>query len=166
MIRKIIYRYFNTYLLPFLSKSQNWTQNCTWQVDVFCDFLKTKKMLQISFRIRKWIVIQHNQLLVPETYETPPPECSSGGGLSGMTFINFLMSAIAVGANLISNINSNQNNNNNNNNDNNDNVANFNFVNNNNGGNNQNTIQICKYSQIYFLYCIGRILCKQCCLSE
>ena len=62
-----------------------------------------------------------------------------------MTFINFLMSAIAVGANLISNINSNQNNNNNNNNDNNDNVANFNFVNNNNGGNNQNTIQICKY---------------------
>ena len=68
-----------------------------------------------------------------------------------MTFINFLMSAIAVGANLISNINSNQNNNNNNNNDNNDNVANFNFVNNNNGGNNQNTIQICKYSQICFL---------------
>ena len=85
-------------------------------------------------------------MLVPETYETPPPECSGGGGLSGMTFVNFLMSAIAVGANLISNINSNQNNNNNNNNDNNDNVANFNFVNNNNGGNNQNTIQICKYS--------------------
>lgn len=55
------------------------------------------------------------------------------------------MSAIAVGANLISNINSNQNNNNNNNNDNNDNVANFNFVNNNNGGNNQNTIQICPF---------------------
>ena len=112
----------------------------------FAKFWKQKKILQISFRIRKWIVIQHNQLLVPETYETPPPECSSGGGLSGMTFINFLMSAIAVGANLISNINSNQNNNNNNNNDNNDNVANFNFVNNNNGGNNQNTIQICKYS--------------------
>ena len=86
------------------------------------------------------------EFLIPETYETPPPECNGGdGALSGMTFVNFLMSAIAVGANVISNINSNQRNNNNNNNDNNDNVANFNFVNNNNGANNENTIQICEY---------------------
>ena len=84
------------------------------------------------------------EFLIPETYEPPPPECKDDS-LSGMTFINFLASAIAVGANLISNINSNQRNNNNNNNDNNDNVANYNFVNNNNAGNNQNSIQICKY---------------------
>ena len=85
------------------------------------------------------------EFLVPETYETPPPECNGGdGSLSGITFINFLISAIAVAANLISNINSNQRNNNNNNNDNNDNVANFNFANNNNGANNQNSIQICE----------------------
>lgn len=90
------------------------------------------------------------EFLVPETYEPPPPECSGGDGmLSGMTFINFLISAIAVGANLVSNINSNQRNNNNNNNDNNDNVANFNFVNNNNGANNQNTIQICKSNRLH-----------------
>ena len=60
------------------------------------------------------------EFLIPETYETPPPECSGGDGtLSGMTFINFLISAIAVAANVVSNINSNQRNNNNNNNDNN-----------------------------------------------
>ena len=81
-------------------------------------------------------------------YKAPTPECTGGDGtLSGMTFINFLMSAVAVAANIISNINSNQRNNNNNNNDNNDNVANFNFANNNNAGNNQNTIAICKYSR-------------------
>ena len=69
---------------------------------------------------------------------------SGNGNLSGMTFINFLISAIAVAANVVSNINSNQRNNNNNNNNNNDNVANFNFANNNNAGNNMNTIAICE----------------------
>jgi hypothetical protein len=86
-----------------------------------------------------------SEFLIPETYEPPPPDCNGGNGnLSGMTFMNFMMSAIAVAANLISNINSNQNNNNNNNNDNNDNVANFNFAANNNAANNQNTIAICE----------------------
>jgi hypothetical protein len=47
------------------------------------------------------------------------------------------MSAISLGANIVSNINSNQRNNNNNNNDNNDNLNNFNFATNNNAGNNQ-----------------------------
>ena len=79
-------------------------------------------------------------------YEPPPPDCNGGDGtLSGMTFINFLLSAIAVAANVVSNINSNQRNNNNNNNNNNDNVANYNFANNNNAANNLNTIQICEY---------------------
>jgi hypothetical protein len=66
------------------------------------------------------------------------PQCVGGSGsLSGFTFLNFMMSAIALGANIVSNINSNQRNNNNNNNDNNDNVNNFNFASNNNAGNNQ-----------------------------
>jgi hypothetical protein len=51
--------------------------------------------------------------------------------------MNFMMSAISLGANIVSNINSNQRNNNNNNNDNNDNLNNFNFATNNNAGNNQ-----------------------------
>ena len=55
--------------------------------------------------------------------------------------MNFMMSAIALGANIVSNINSNQRNNNNNNNDNNDNVNNFNFATNNNAGNNQVTVK-------------------------
>ena len=57
--------------------------------------------------------------------------------MSGFTFMNFMMSAISLGANIVSNINSNQRNNNNNNNDNNDNLNNFNFATNNNAGNNQ-----------------------------
>ena len=66
------------------------------------------------------------------------PPCEGGsGGLSGFTFLNFMMSAIALGANIVSNINSNQRNNNNNNNDNNDNLNNFNLASNNNAGNNQ-----------------------------
>ena len=86
------------------------------------------------------------EFLIPERYEPPPPDCSGGDGtLSGMTMITFLMSAVAVASNVISNINSNQRNNNNNNNDNNDNVFNGNFANNNNAGNNMNVIQICKY---------------------
>ena len=66
------------------------------------------------------------------------PPCQGGSGsLSGFTFMNFMMSAISLGANIVSNINSNQRNNNNNNNDNNDNLNNFNFATNNNAGNNQ-----------------------------
>jgi len=73
------------------------------------------------------------------------PKTLLSGSLSGFTFLNFMMSAVALGANIVSNINSNQRNNNNNNNDNNDNVNNFNFANNNNAGNNQNTIAICPF---------------------
>ena len=72
-------------------------------------------------------------------YEPPPPDCNGGDGtLSGMTFINFLLSAIAVAANVVSNINSNQRNNNNNNNNNNDNNNNINInINNTHTQNNQ-----------------------------
>ena len=78
------------------------------------------------------------------------PPCEGGSGsLSGFTFMNFMMSAIALGANIVSNINSNQRNNNNNNNDNNDNVNNFNFATNNNAGNNQVTFQKINYALHY-----------------
>ena len=47
--------------------------------------------------------------------------------VSAFTFLNFVLAAGSVAANIIANVNDNNNNNNNNNNDNNDNVNNFNI---------------------------------------
>jgi predicted phage tail protein len=61
---------------------------------------------------------------------------------SAFTFLNFVLAAGSVAANIVANVNDNNNNNNNNNNDNNDNVNNFNIENNNNNSNNGNTIMV------------------------
>ena len=53
--------------------------------------------------------------------------------LSAFTFLNFVMAAGSVAANIVANVNDNNNNNNNNNNDNNDNSNNFNIQNNREG---------------------------------
>ena len=52
---------------------------------------------------------------------------------SAFTFLNFVMAAGSVAANIVANVNDNNNNNNNNNNDNNDNSNNFNIQNNREG---------------------------------
>ena len=117
------------FLVP--ERYEKFTHKCTYY-----------RVSLISFSSKK----KKNDKIGLFRYEPPPPDCNGGDGtLSGMTFINFLLSAIAVAANVVSNINSNQRNNNNNNNNNNDNVANYNFANNNNAANNLNTIQICEY---------------------
>ena len=97
-------------------------------------------MSSLSLALNK---IFHNILFV-ESYDAEP-NCAPAGSISGFTFINFVLSAASVAANLVSNANSNNNNNNNNNNDNNDNVNNINVANNNNAGNNVNDIQICPF---------------------
>ena len=61
---------------------------------------------------------------------------------SAFTFLNFVLAAGSVAANIIANVNDNNNNNNNNNNDNNDNVNNVNVENNSNNVNNVNMIMV------------------------
>lgn len=63
-------------------------------------------------------------------------------GISAFSFVNFILSSVMIGHNVISNINNNQNNNNDNNNNNNDNSANFNIGSNNNMASNNNDIKI------------------------
>ena len=65
--------------------------------------------------------------------------CIPSSPISAFTFINFILAATSIVANLVDNVNNNRNNNNNNNN-NNDNSNNFNLQNNANNGNNGNTI--------------------------
>ena len=71
------------------------------------------------------------QLLIPKNSQTTEinasDDCPDIGGISGFTFLNFILSAVTIGANIVSNINSNSNNNNNNNNNNNDNINNVNI---------------------------------------
>ena len=71
------------------------------------------------------------EILVPKISEeydmVDSDNCPDIGGISGFTFLNFILSAVTIGANIVSNINSNSNNNNNNNNNNNDNVNNLNI---------------------------------------
>ena len=71
------------------------------------------------------------EILVPKISEeydmVESDNCPDIGGISGFTFLNFILSAVTIGANIVSNINSNSNNNNNNNNNNNDNVNNLNI---------------------------------------
>ena len=71
------------------------------------------------------------EILVPKTSEeydmVESDSCPDIGGISGFTFLNFILSAVTIGANIVSSINSNSNNNNNNNNNNNDNVNNLNI---------------------------------------
>ena len=71
------------------------------------------------------------EILVPKISEeydmVESDSCPDIGGISGFTFLNFILSAVTIGANIVSNINSNSNNNNNNNNNNNDNVNNLNI---------------------------------------
>jgi len=81
--------------------------------------------------------------LKPQTYEPPDSEnCKPASPISAFTFLNFVMAAGSVAANIVANLNDNNNNNNNNNNDNNDNSNNFNIQNNSNNANNANTIMI------------------------
>ena len=54
------------------------------------------------------------EFLIPESYEAEP-DCAPAGAISGFTFINFVLSAASVAANLVNNANANNNNNNNNN---------------------------------------------------
>ena len=61
---------------------------------------------------------------------------------SAFTFLNFVLAAGSIAANIASNLNDNNNNNNNNNNDNNDNSNNIGIQNNNNNSNNGNTIML------------------------
>ena len=63
-----------------------------------------------------------------------------GGGITALTFLNFVMSSISIAVNLLSNTNSNSNNNNNNNNNNNKNDNNVNIGNSNNNVNSQNVV--------------------------
>ena len=114
----------------------------------------TKEVLEVS-------EVPRAEFLIPQSYEAEP-DCAPAGAVSGFTFINFVLSAASVAANLVNNANSNNNNNNNNNkwvelrdslvvteqncfSNNNDNVNNFNIANNNNAGNNMNDIQICPF---------------------
>ena len=62
--------------------------------------------------------------------------------VSAFTFLNFVLAAGSVAANIIANVNDNNNNNNNNNNDNNNNVNNVNIENNSNNVNNVNMIMV------------------------
>ena len=73
---------------------------------------------------------------MPETEE----ECLPPSPISAFKFLNFIIAAASITANLVQNANDNNNNNNNNNNDNNDNSNNVNLNNNNNNGNNNNMI--------------------------
>ena len=54
------------------------------------------------------------EFLIPESYDAEP-DCAPAGAISGFTFVNFVLSAASVAANLVNNANSNNNNNNNNN---------------------------------------------------
>ena len=54
------------------------------------------------------------EFLIPESYEAEP-DCAPAGAISGFTFVNFVLSAASVAANLVNNANANANNNNNNN---------------------------------------------------
>ena len=72
--------------------------------------------------------------LKPQTYEPSETEnCKPASPISAFTFLNFVMAAGSVAANIVANVNDNNNNNNNNNNDNNDNSNNFNIQNNREG---------------------------------
>ena len=72
--------------------------------------------------------------------EDEETDCNESGGLSAFTFLNFMLAAVSLGANVVDNINSNQNNNNDN--SNNDNSNNINIGSNNNNANNMNTVGI------------------------
>ena len=54
------------------------------------------------------------EFLIPESYDAEP-DCAPAGAISGFTFVNFVLSAASVAANLVNNANANNNNNNNNN---------------------------------------------------
>ena len=81
--------------------------------------------------------------LKPEPYQTKESkDCKPASPISAFTFLNFVLAAGSVAANIVANVNDNNNNNNNNNNDNNDNTNNFNIENNSNNANNANTIML------------------------
>ena len=50
------------------------------------------------------------EFLIPESYEAEP-DCAPAGAISGFTFVNFVLSAASVAANLVNNANANNNNN-------------------------------------------------------
>ena len=78
--------------------------------------------------------------LEPQPYVPEDSGCNPQSSVSAFTFLNFLMAAGMITANLVDNTNDNNRNNNNNNNDNNDNTNNFNVNNNNNNQNSNNMI--------------------------
>jgi len=81
--------------------------------------------------------------LKPEPYQTKESkDCKPASPISAFTFLNFVLAAGSVAANIVANVNDNNNNNNNNNNENNDNTNNFNIENNSNNANNANTIML------------------------
>ena len=81
--------------------------------------------------------------LKPEPYRTKESkDCKPASPISAFTFLNFVLAAGSVAANIVANLNDNNRNNNNNNNENNDNTNNFNIENNSNNANNANTIML------------------------
>ena len=81
--------------------------------------------------------------LKPEPYQTKESkDCKPASPISAFTFLNFVLAAGSVAANIVANVNDNNRNNNNNNNENNDNTNNFNIENNSNNANNANTIML------------------------
>ena len=68
---------------------------------------RRKEVLEVS-------EVPRAEFLIPESYEAEP-DCAPAGAISGFTFINFVLSAASVAANLVNNANANNNNNNNNN---------------------------------------------------
>ena len=68
---------------------------------------RRKEVLEVS-------EVPRAEFLIPESYDAEP-DCAPAGAISGFTFVNFVLSAASVAANLVNNANANNNNNNNNN---------------------------------------------------